>query len=47
MTDSVLNGTFVAGKEGGNGLDTTIFHTLLESDLPPEEKSSWRLWQEA
>ena len=45
MTDNVLNGPFEAGKDG-SGLDTTVFHALLESDLPPEEKSSWRLWQE-
>jgi len=28
------------------GLDKTIFHALLESDLPPEEKLHSRLWQE-
>lgn len=28
------------------GLDKTIFHALLESDLPWEEKLQSRLWQE-
>jgi cytochrome P450 len=28
------------------GLDKTIFHALLESDLPPQEKLHSRLWQE-
>jgi cytochrome P450 len=28
------------------GLDKTIFHALLESDLPSEEKLHSRLWQE-
>jgi len=28
-------------------LPRTIFHTLLESNLPEEEKSLERLWQEA
>ena len=28
------------------GLTKTIFHALLESDLPPEEKRHSRLWQE-
>jgi cytochrome P450 len=28
------------------GLDKTIFHALLESDLPPEDKSQDRLYQE-
>lgn len=28
------------------GLGKTIFHALLESDLPPQEKHHSRLWQE-
>lgn len=27
-------------------LDATIFHELLEADLPDREKSTARLWQE-
>ena len=29
------------------GLEKTIFHEILESDVPEEEKSFERLWQEA
>jgi cytochrome P450 len=29
------------------GMDRTIIHALLESDLPPEEKKHSRIWQEA
>lgn len=28
------------------GLTHTVFHALLDSDLPPEEKLQSRLWQE-
>jgi cytochrome P450 len=28
------------------GLNQTVFHALLDSDLPPEEKLQSRLWQE-
>ena len=35
-----------AEKKDGD-LPSTVFHTLLESNLPEEEKSLERLWQEA
>lgn len=42
-----MEGTFKSSQEMTDlGLDKTIFHALLESDLPPEEKSFDRLWQE-
>ena len=30
----------------GSGLDTTVFHELLNGNLPLEEKTKWRMWQE-
>ena len=43
-----MNGVYKANKEYETlGLEKTIFHEILESDLPPEEKSFERLWQEA
>ena len=29
------------------GMNKTIIHELLESDLPPEEKAHGRVWQDA
>lgn len=46
-TQAVIDGKHKFSKEQLDlGLDKTIFHTLLESDLPPEEKLQSRLWQE-
>jgi hypothetical protein len=43
-----MNGVYKADKEyEALGLEKTIFHEILESDLPLEEKSFERLWQEA
>ena len=43
-----MNGVYKADKEyEALGLEKTIFHEILESDLPPEEKTFERLWQEA
>jgi hypothetical protein len=43
-----MNGVYKADKEYETlGLEKTIFHEILESDLPPEEKTFERLWQEA
>lgn len=42
-----MNGTFQAGKgDDGSGLDTTVFHTLLNSNPPHEHKSQYRMWLE-
>jgi hypothetical protein len=47
MTEKVVDGTFQAGKgDDGSGLDATVFHALLNSDLPPEDKTQYRMWQE-
>jgi cytochrome P450 len=47
-TKAVIDGKFRSSLEHSDwGLDKTIFHALLESDLPTEEKSFPRLWQEA
>lgn len=46
-TQQVIDGNWKASQEShGLGLDKTIFHALLESNLPAEEKKHWRLWQE-
>lgn len=42
-----MDGKFKGETEFVNmGVDKTIFHALLEPDLPPEEKTHSRLWQE-
>ncbi|KAF8858393.1 cytochrome P450 [Acephala macrosclerotiorum] len=47
-TQAVIDGRYKSSKEEADlGIDKTIFHALLESDLPPEEKLHSRLWQEA
>lgn len=46
-TQDIIDGTFKSTQEQIDlGVDRTIFHALLESDLPPEEKLHSRLWQE-
>ena len=43
----MVDGKFKASQEHHDlGLNKTIFHALLESDLPEEEKLQSRLWQE-
>jgi hypothetical protein len=43
-----MTGVYKADKEYVTlGLEKTIFHEVLESDIPDEEKSFERLWQEA
>jgi hypothetical protein len=43
-----MNGIYKVDKEYESlGLEKTIFHEILESDLPPDEKSFELLWQEA
>lgn len=47
-TQKVIDGTFKYSKEQVDlGMDQTVIHALLESDLPPEEKLHGRVWQEA
>lgn len=47
-TQKVIDGVYKTSQENLElGLDKTIFHTLLESDIPAEEKLHSRLWQEA
>ncbi|PMD41986.1 cytochrome P450 [Hyaloscypha variabilis F] len=47
-TRNVLEGKYKADKQYETlGLEKTIFHEILESDIPEEEKSFERLWQEA
>jgi cytochrome P450 len=47
-TQNVIDGVYKISQENLElGLDKTIFHTLLESDIPAEEKLHSRLWQEA
>ncbi|KAJ5086802.1 hypothetical protein NUU61_008109 [Penicillium alfredii] len=36
-----------ASKENADGADAMMFHGILNSDLPPEEKTTYRLRQEA
>jgi cytochrome P450 len=44
----VLEGKYKADKQYETlGLEKTIFHEILESNIPEEEKSFERLWQEA
>lgn len=46
-TQKVIDGEYKRSQEEVNlGMDKTIFHALLESDLPPEEKVHSRIWQE-
>ena len=46
-TQKVIDGTFKYTQEQRDlGIDRTIIHELLESDLPPAEKTHARLWQE-
>jgi cytochrome P450 len=46
-TQSVIDGTFKYSQDQLDlGIDRTIIHELLESDLPAAEKSHSRLWQE-
>lgn len=43
----MVDGVYKSSQEyHALGLDQTVFHALLESDLPPEEKLQSRLWQE-
>jgi cytochrome P450 len=43
-----MTGVYKADKEYETlGLEKTIFHEILESPIPDEEKSFERLWQEA
>lgn len=43
----MIAGTYKPGKDTiGSGLNTTIMHALIESNLPAEEKSPLRLWKE-
>jgi cytochrome P450 len=47
-TQNVIDSVYQTSQENLElGLDKTIFHTLLESDIPAEEKLHSRLWQEA
>ncbi|KAN0095715.1 cytochrome P450 [Hyaloscypha variabilis] len=47
-TRTILNGVYKSNQEYNElGLDKTIVHALLESDLPQEDKKYVRLWQEA
>ena len=46
-TQEVIDGNYKSNPEYSElGLDKTIFHALLDSNLPPEEKLHSRLWQE-
>jgi hypothetical protein len=46
-TQEVIGGNYKSNPEYSDmGLNKTIFHAVLESNLPPEEKSHSRLWQE-
>jgi cytochrome P450 len=46
-TQEVIDGKYKFNPEHLElGLDKTIFHALLESNLPSEEKRHSRLWQE-
>jgi cytochrome P450 len=43
----ITEGRYKQSQENINlGLGKTIFHALIESDLPPEEKLHSRIWQE-
>jgi cytochrome P450 len=43
-----MSGAYKADKEYESlGLEKTIFHEILEADIPDSEKSYERLWQEA
>lgn len=47
-TQKVIDGTFKQSQEQVDlGMDKTVIHALLESDLPPAEKLHGRVWQEA
>lgn len=47
-TQEVIDGKYKHSQDQIDlGMDKTIIHELLESDLPPEEKLHSRLWQEA
>jgi cytochrome P450 len=44
----VIDGEYRQSQEKTDlGMDKTIIHELLDSDLPPEEKLHARIWQEA
>lgn len=47
-TQNVIDGVYTSSDQDNDELplDKTIFHALLESDLPAEEKLHSRLWQE-
>ena len=46
-TQKVIDGEYRATKEQRDlGMDKTIIHALLESDLPADEKAHSRIWQE-
>lgn len=46
-TQKVIDGEYKRSQEELDlGMDKTIFHALLESDLAPEEKLHSRIWQE-
>lgn len=46
-TQNVVDGVYKQNPEYASlGVEKTVFHALIESDLPPEEKLQSRLWQE-
>ncbi|KUJ13489.1 cytochrome P450 [Mollisia scopiformis] len=46
QTERVLAAHYANKNADGDGLDTTIMHAFLKSDLPPEEKTALRIWSE-
>ncbi|KAF8856412.1 cytochrome P450 [Acephala macrosclerotiorum] len=47
QTERVIAGVSEPGKgNSGSGLDSTIMHALLQSGLPPEERTAKRIWSE-
>ena len=47
MKNNEVNRTFQVGNgKNEGGLDTTVFHAFLNSDLPPGDQSQYRMWQE-
>ena len=43
----ITEGRYKQSQENTSlGLEKTIFHALIESDLPPDEKLHSRIWQE-
>ncbi|KAG9232265.1 cytochrome P450 [Amylocarpus encephaloides] len=43
---AIIDGSNEKGEKDGDGLSRTVFHSLLESDIPAEEKTLDRLVQE-